>query len=201
MKKNFVLNIQGFKVSVKLTDEQREKFTELVAVHEQYVYIVLGHPSVLSDKESVPLSLVVEHAIKEGLTLDDALECDLQLWRDIVRRETEERAEVVRDGEEGDVPTRNPSPDEELETLVTVRDASGVVREVTLDEAEEMREAAQGIYNGEPPEPDFEPDAPEQQSETVANAEETLPVVHRGPLMDDKSDFYFALLARQGAGK
>lgn len=84
--------------------------------------------------------------------------------------------------------------DEEPETLITVRDASGVVREVTLDEAEAMREAAQGIYAGEPPEPDFEPDAPEEEPEMVSNAEEEFPVVRRGPLMDDKSDFYFYYL-------
>ena len=68
--------------------------------------------------------------------------------------------------EAGDVPARNPAPDEEPETLVSVRDASGVVREVTLDEAEAMREAAQGIYEGAPPEPQ----------------------------MDDNSEVYFALL-------
>ena len=55
---------------------------------------------------------------------------------------------------------------EEPETLVSVCDASGVVREVTLDEAEAMREAAQGIYEGAPPEPQ----------------------------MDDNSEVYFTLL-------
>lgn len=74
--------------------------------------------------------------------------------------------------EAGDVPTRNPSPeaapDEEPETLVSVRDASGVVREVTLDEAEEMREAAQGIYEGAPPEPQI--------------------------LLEDRTDLYFDFL-------
>lgn len=44
------------------------------------------------------------------------------------------------------------APDEGSKTWIAVRDASGVVREVTLDEAEEMREAAQGIYEGAPPE-------------------------------------------------
>ena len=179
--------------------------------------------------------------------------------------------------EAGDVPTRNPAPEVEPETLVLVRDASGVVRQVTLDEMEDMREAAQGIYEGQSPEPTEEPetlvpvrdafgcrrmvtpdklktmsdaadvyhivdwdgvifetvetnlytealewrditaerlgvdsekldvmtaeeyesewgDGEEEEPETVSNAEEELPAVRRGPLMDDKSDLYFCLL-------
>lgn len=69
------------------------------------------------------------------------------------------------------------TPEEESETMVT------------LDEAEEMREAAQGIYAGEPPEPDFEPDAPEEEPETVSNAEDK-----RSPLIKDNSDRYFYYL-------
>lgn len=44
-------------------------------------------------------------------------------------------------------------PEESHETLIPVIDADGVQRMATLDEVEEMREAAQGIYNGAPPEP------------------------------------------------
>lgn len=125
-----------------------------------------------------------------------------KLLADLKREVALEQANALPVLEVGDVPTRNPSPDEagpeepgadgeeeEPETLVMVRDASGVVREVTLDEAEEMREAAQGIYNGEPPEPDFEPDAPEEEPETVSNAEDK-----RSPLIKDNSDGYFYYL-------
>lgn len=83
------------------------------------------------------------------------------------------------DEKTGDVPARNPSPEEATppqlvkdrtdeyfnylehgsmpedshETLIPVVDADGVHRMATLDEVEDMREAAQGIYNGAPPEP------------------------------------------------
>ena len=69
------------------------------------------------------------------------------------------------DGEEEEPETVSNA--EEPETLVSVCDASGAVREVTLDEAEEMREAAQGIYEGQPPEPQ---------------------------LIEDRTDAYFRLL-------
>ena len=44
-------------------------------------------------------------------------------------------------------------PEDSHETLIPVVDADGVHRMATLDEVEDMREAAQGIYNGAPPEP------------------------------------------------
>ena len=43
--------------------------------------------------------------------------------------------------------------EESHETLIPVIDADGVRRMATLDEVEEMREAAQGIMEGAPPEP------------------------------------------------
>lgn len=45
------------------------------------------------------------------------------------------------------------APKDSHETLIPVIDADGVQRMATLDEVEEMREAAQGIYDGAPPEP------------------------------------------------
>ena len=96
-----------------------------------------------------------------------------KLLADLKREVALEQEKAASILEAGDVPARNPSPE------------AGK----SLDEEEEMREAAQGIYTGEPPEPDFEPDAPEEEPETVSNAEDK-----RSPLIKDNSDRYFYYL-------
>ena len=143
--------------SLELNDGQREKLDELIALYRRYDLCLYGHaPSFGEAFERKSALSDVLSCMADGYTLDVALKHLIWRWNIIVRQE-EKRAQSEDDGGEGDVPTRNPSPeaapDEEPETLVAVRDASGVVREVTLDEAEEMREAAQGIYEGRPPEP------------------------------------------------
>lgn len=79
----------------------------------------------------------------------------------------EEEAPARADGEVGTLPQliedrtdeyfnyleHGTMPKDSHETLIPVIDADGVHRMATLGEVEEMREAAQGIYNGASPEP------------------------------------------------
>lgn len=168
--KKFTVYTHGFAVSVELNDEQREKVTELAALYNEHCCYTLGRHVEFPMAGKVLLAHAVDYAIQSGLTLDEQLEHDVQHWRDNVRRD-KEKAEA--NGEAGYSPARNPSPDEpeqepetvsnaeeatsaDEETRLSVRLADGSLTTMTLDEIEEHREAAQGIYEGEPPEPDEE---------------------------------------------
>ena len=154
------MKCERFKVILSLTVEQVNQLSGLTALENAFQAKrgIESHYLEIDVLSSAVADLVEAHLMKY---LEERKELFLLDMDD---------AQSEDDGGEGDVPTCNPSPeaapDEEPETLVAVRDASGVVREVTLDEAEAMREAAQGIYEGAPPEPQI----------------------------DDNSEVYFALL-------
>ena len=138
---------EEFKITLSLSVEQVNQLSGLTALENAFQAKrgIESHYLEIDVLSSAVADLVEAHLMKY---LEERKELFLLDMDD---------AQSEDDGGEGNVPTRNPSPeaapDEEPETLVAVRDASGVVREVTLDEAEEMREAAQGIYEGRPPEP------------------------------------------------
>lgn len=133
---------EEFKVTLSLSVEQANQLSGLTAVMNAY--------QASRGIESRYLEVDVLSSVVTSLVENFLIEY-IEEQKQLLLHGHE--AQLAEDGEAGDVPTRNPTPDEEPETLVSVRDASGVVREVTLDEAEAMREAAQGIYEGAPPEP------------------------------------------------
>lgn len=160
-----------FTIHVALTDAQMKKLTEIKSLRDAY-------------RKARNFAPVREGKYTLQSLLDTAIICSMDSVLDeqiaFYKEEPEQESETVSNAEEASVPASAVADarEEEPETLISVRDASGVVRMVTLDEMEDMREAAQGIYAGEPPEPQDEPDEPdadgeEEEPETVSNAEET----------------------------
>lgn len=159
-----------FRINVALDDAQLAKLLEMKSLANACDE-ACGFPPHRESKYELRSLLRLAIELSLGLLLDK----EIADYRDMLSCFSPHK-------EAGDVPARNPSSEsgpgetemvsnaeetsvsasavsdareEEPETLISVRDASGVVRMVTLDEMEEMREAAQGIYAGEPPEPDF----------------------------------------------
>ena len=186
-----------------LDEEEQEKLAEYVALRREYD--VACFPGRQYPKWCYTEEESLRHILSVAF-LDDVLNEAIDREKRLLKHRQEIgpiRLGSELDEEAGDVPARNPSPEEATpeeaetvsngeeeasartdeepetppqliedrtdeyfnylehgtmpedshETLIPVIDADGVHRMATLDEVEDMREAAQGIYNGAPPEP------------------------------------------------